>query len=117
MLGLVSIDIPIDVGVAVNIDVDIAAAPVTISPCITPRCAHGDSRAERKHRCSYITRRIIVIRRGRRIGPCAVDNRGIVGGYVNYLRICRFNLDDLFLDNNGLLLGGLEIAGRLRLGA
>jgi len=36
---------------------------------------------------------------------------------MDHLGIGRLDLDDLFFDDDGLLFGRLEIAGRLRLGA
>ena len=113
---LTTIDIVIDVGVAAIIYVDVPTAPVGIAPGVAPRRAHGDTRAERKHRPSYISGRIIGIGRVGWVRPSAVHHRGIVGRHVNHLRTGRLDPNNFLFDDDGLLFGRLEIARRVRLG-
>src|SRR5438094_8219172 len=85
-LVLAAIDVAVRVKIAIAVHIHVSSTPIGIAPRISPRRAHGDARAERKHRCGDISRRIIVIRRVSRIRPGAVYYRGIVGRYINDLR-------------------------------
>src|SRR6476469_1542971 len=113
LFGLVPIDICIYIRVSVYVDVDISTVPVGVTPCITPCRSHCDARTERYHRGSHIPWRVIVVRRIGRVWPGAINDGWIVGGNVNNLGIRRFNLDDLFLDNDFLFFVRFEMAGRL----
>lgn len=111
LLGLVSVDIVINSSVAVDVDIDLAPVPVGTAPGVAPRRAHGRTRGKGKRSgCSYVTGRVVVIRRISRVGPGAVHHCWIIGRYINDLRTGRFDLDDLFLDDYDLLFGRLEIA-------
>src|SRR5262249_20808840 len=118
LLGLLAINICIKIGVSVDVDIDISSTPVGATPGVSPRSAERDTCPKGKHRCAKrIPGRIPRIGRISRIWPCSVNHGRIVGRHIHDLWTRRFDLDDLLLDDNFLLLSGLEITGGLSLGA
>ena len=112
----------VEVVVAIDVDVDVAAAPVAIAP---QRAADDDAGGEAEQRAAVgivaIAGRIPVIRRVRRIRPCAVHHGRVVRRHVDDFGIGRLDLDDrgavLHFRRDLLLLGVLERALRDGLGA
>ena len=114
LLGLVSVDIVINSRVAVDVDIDIAPVPVAATPGVAPRRAHGHARCKGKRSGrSYVSGRIVGIRRISRVGPRAIHDRRVICWYVNDLRTSRFDLYNLLFDDYGLFFGRLEIPRRL----
>lgn len=115
----VYVEAPVHVHVVVPVDVDIDAVivPVDVAP---QRARDRNSRAERKARGESARDRIAWRRwyihgRIRWIGPRTVDHSRVIRRHVQDLRIGRHDLDRALLDDNLLLLGGLQIARLLRL--
>jgi hypothetical protein len=114
---VVAVDSAIKIGVSVDVDVDIPAAPVGAAPRVSPRSAERNACPKGKHGCAkgvpgWIPRVGRISRR-----PRSVNHGRIVGRDIHNLRTRRFNLDDLFLDDDFLLLCRLQITGGLSLGA
>ena len=119
---ILAVDIRINIGIAVDIDVDIAAAPVASTPGVTPCRADCDAGGKGKGHPGRIPGRIIIVRRIGGIRPGAIHHGRVVGRDVHHLGIGRFNLDHGglclgLLDDHRLLVCGLQVALRLRLGA
>src|SRR5438046_10723402 len=88
-LVLAAIDVAVRVKVTIYVNVNVTSTPIGIAPRISPRRAHGDARAERKHRCGDISRRIIVVRRLGRIPPGAGHKRTHNAWHLSQLRYTR----------------------------
>jgi hypothetical protein len=119
LLVLLAIDTRIvDIGVPVDVDIDIPPAPVAAAPRVSPRSAERNACPKGKHGgAKRVPGWIPRVGRVSRIRPRSVNHRRIVGRDIHNLRTRRFNLDDLLLDDDFLLLCRFEITGRFRLGA
>src|SRR5438552_18499763 len=93
-LVLAAIDVAVRAKVTIYVNVNVTSTPIGIAPRISPRRAHGDARAERKHRCGDISRRIIVVRRVGRIRRGAVNNCRTIARHGGAFRISRLDTDD-----------------------
>jgi len=115
---VVAVDSVIKIGVSVDVDIDIPAAPVAAAPRVSPRSAERNACPKGKHGCAKrVPGWIPRVGRISRIRPRSVNHRRIVGRDIHDLRTRRFNLDDLLLDDDFLLLCCLQITGGLSLGA
>src|SRR2546427_1841401 len=94
-LVLAAIDVAVRVKVTIYVNVNVTSTPIGIAPRISPRRAHGDARAERKHRCGDISRRIIVVRRVGRIQPGAVHNSLVITRHADHFRSSPLDLGGL----------------------
>ena len=112
--------VAVDVVVAVDVDVDVASTPIATAPA-PERSDDGDA-SRKGHACEECLTRVVV-RAGRivvgrigGIGPAAIDDGGIVGRYVDHLRIGRLDHDRLGLGvgRDNLLLRRLQLIRRLR---
>src|SRR4030095_9077177 len=112
LLHLLAINVCIKIGVSVDIDIDIPTAPVGTAPRVSPRSAERNACPKGKHGCAKrVPGWIPRVGRISRIRPRSVNHRRIIGRDIHNLRTRRFNLDDLFLDDDFLLLCRLQITG------
>jgi hypothetical protein len=118
LLVLLAINVSIKIGVSVDVDIDIPAAPVGTAPRVSPRSAERNACPKGKHGCAKrVPGWIPGVGRISRIRPRSVNHGRIVGRDIHNLRTGRFDFDDLFLDDDFLLLCRLQITGGLSLGA
>jgi hypothetical protein len=118
LLGLLAINVCIKIGVPVDVDIDISPAPVATTPRVTPGGAERNTCPKGQHGCAEsVPGRIPGVGWVSRIWPRSVYHRRVVGRDIHDLRTGRFNFDDLFLDNDFLLLCRFQITGGLGLGA
>jgi hypothetical protein len=85
--------------------------PVRVPPGITPGSSDSCTGGKAPNSCTCdVSRRIIGIGRICRVCPCSVNNRRVIGGHIDDLRVGRLDNDDLFFYLYDLLFSGLQVA-------
>jgi hypothetical protein len=118
LLGLLAINVCIKIGVSVDVDINLPTAPVGAAPGVSPRSAERNACPKGKHGgAKRVPGWIPRVWRVSRIRPRSINHRRIVGRDIDDLRTSRFDFYDLLLDDDLLLLCGLQITGGLSLRA